>query len=36
MDESIQRRVEWMCRQILFEGKRDVVEEEAGVDLQVD
>lgn len=36
LDESIQRRVEWMCRQILFEGKLDVVDEEAGVGFQVD
>ena len=35
LDESIQRRTEWMCRQILFEGKLDVVDEEAGVDFQV-
>ncbi len=36
LDESIQRRIEWMCRQILFWGKLDVVDEEAGVDVQVD
>lgn len=36
LDESVQRRVEWMCRQILFEGKLDIVDEEAGVDVQVD
>lgn len=36
LDESIQRRVEWMCRQILFEGKLDIVDEEYGVDVQVD
>lgn len=36
LDESVQRRVEWMCRQILFEGKLDVVDVEAGVDVQVD
>ncbi len=36
LDESIQRRTEWMCRQILFEGKLDVVDVEAGVDFQVD
>ena len=36
LDESIQRRLEWMCRQILFEGKLDVVDAEAGVDFQVD
>lgn len=36
LDESIQRRTEWMCRQILFEGKLDVVDTEAGVDFQVD
>lgn len=36
LDESIQRRLEWMCRQILFEGKLDVVDKENGVDVQVD
>lgn len=36
LDESIQRRIEWMCRQILFWGKLDIVDEEAGVDVQVD
>lgn len=36
LDEAIQRRIEWMCRQILFEGKLDIVDEEAGVDFQVD
>ena len=36
LDESIQRRTEWMCRQILFEGKLDVTDTEAGVDFQVD
>lgn len=36
LDDSIQRRVEWMCRQILFEGKLDVVDKEAGVDFQID
>lgn len=36
LDESIQRRLEWMCRQILFEGKLDIVDEENGVDVQVD
>lgn len=36
LDEAIQRRVEWMSRQILFEGKLDVVDREAGVDFQVD
>ncbi len=36
LDDSIVRRLEWMCRQVLFEGKLDVVDKEAGVDLQVD
>lgn len=36
LDDSIQRRVEWMSRQILFEGKLDVVDKEAGVDFQID
>lgn len=36
LDESIQRRIEWMSRQILFEGKLDIVDEEAGVDVQAD
>lgn len=36
LDESIQRRLEWMCRQILFEGKLDVEDADAGVDFQVD
>lgn len=36
LDESIQRRIEWMSRQIMFEGKLDIVDEEAGVDVQVD
>lgn len=36
LEESIDRRREWMCRQILFEGKLDVTDEEEGVDVQVD
>ncbi len=36
LEESIDRRKEWMCRQILFEGKVDVVDEEEGVDVQID
>lgn len=36
LEESIARRKEWMCRQILFEGKIDVVDEDDGVDVQVD
>lgn len=36
LEESIARRKEWMCRQILFEGKIDVVDEDEGVDVQVD
>jgi hypothetical protein len=36
LDESIQRRLEWMSRQVLFEGKLDVTDEEAGVDFQID
>lgn len=36
LEESIARRKEWMCRQVLYEGKLDVVDEEEGVDVQVD
>jgi hypothetical protein len=36
LDEAIQRRTEWMCRQILFEGKLDIVDEDAGINVQVD
>lgn len=36
LEESIARRKEWMCRQILYEGKVDVVDEEEGVDVQID
>lgn len=36
LEESIDRRKEWMCRQIIYEGKLDVVDEEEGVDVQVD
>lgn len=36
LEEAIARRKEWMCRQILFEGKIDVVDEEEGVDVQID
>ncbi|RDY30297.1 major capsid protein [Lachnotalea glycerini] len=36
LDESIQRRIEWMARSILFTGKLDIVDEENGVDVQVD
>lgn len=36
LEESIDRRKEWMCRQILFEGKLDVQDEEEGVDVQID
>ena len=36
LEESIDRRKEWMCRQILFEGKLDVVDEEEGLDFQID
>ncbi|MFA9464051.1 MAG: major capsid protein [Velocimicrobium sp.] len=36
LDASIQRRVEWMSRSVLFTGKLDVVDEELGVDFQVD
>ena len=35
LEESIARRKEWMCRQILFEGKIDVQDEE-GIDVQID
>ena len=36
LEESIDRRKEWMCRQVLYEGKLDVVDEDEGVDVQVD
>lgn len=36
LEESIARRKEWMCRQILFEGKIDVQDEDEGVDVQID
>ena len=36
LEESIDRRKEWMCRQILFDGKLDVQDEEEGVDVQID
>ncbi len=36
LEESIDRRKEWMCRQILYEGKLDVQDEEEGVDVQID
>lgn len=36
LDDAIQRRIEWMSRQVIFEGKLDVIDKEAGVDLQVD
>ncbi len=36
LEESIARRKEWMCRQIMYTGKVDVVDEEEGVDVQID
>lgn len=36
LEESIARRVEWMCRQILFDGKINVQDPDEGVDVQVD
>lgn len=36
LEDSIARRKEWMCRQILFEGKVDVKSEDDGVDIQID
>ena len=36
LEEAIARRKEWMCRQVLYEGKIDVVDEEDGVDIQID
>ncbi len=36
MEESISRRKEWMSRQVLYEGKVDVQDEEEGVDVQID
>lgn len=36
LEESIDRRKEWMSRQVLYEGKVDVVDEEEGIDIQID
>lgn len=36
LEESIVRRKEWMCRQILFDGKLDVIDEDEGIDIQID
>ncbi len=36
LEESIARRKEWMCRQVLYEGKVDVVDEDEGLDIQID
>lgn len=36
LEEAIARRREWMCRQIMYTGKVDVVDEEEGVDVQID
>lgn len=36
LEESIARRREWMCRQILFEGKIDIQDKDEGLDIQVD
>ena len=36
LEESIARRREWMCRQILFEGKIDIQDEDEGLDIQAD
>lgn len=33
---SISRRKEWMCREILFNGKMDIVNMEEGIDIHVD
>lgn len=36
LEETIQRRKEWMARQIILEGKIDVQDVEEGVDIQID
>ena len=36
LEESIDRRKEWMARQVLYEGKLDVIDEEEGIDIQID
>ncbi len=36
LEESISRRKEWECRQVLYEGKIDVRDEDDGVDVQID
>ncbi len=36
LESSIDRRKEWMCREVLFEGKVIVQDEDEGVDVQID
>lgn len=36
LEEAIQRRKEWMAREIIINGKIDVQDEEEGVDVQID
>lgn len=36
LSNAIYMRLEWMSRQVIYTGKLDVVDEEAGVDVQVD
>lgn len=36
LEAAIARRKEWLCRQILFEGKVDVTDPDEGVDIQID
>lgn len=36
LEETIKSRREWMARQILLEGKIDIQDEEAGIDIQID
>jgi hypothetical protein len=36
LEESIQRRKEWMAREIILSGKINVLDEDDGVDIQID
>ena len=36
LSNAIYMRLEWMSRQVIYTGKLDVVDGEAGVDVQVD
>lgn len=36
LEEYILRRKEWMCREIILNGKIDIQDEEEGIDIQID